>query len=119
MQTRSMTARRGSIGQADINATILQELREFKKIFKKEIRDELKESRAELKQDMQKIREDVQKDLDGLGRKIDNLTKEISGVKVEIEEVIERTENLEKKNRRVGEGSNKGATKLPFARGPL
>ncbi|XP_042326819.1 uncharacterized protein LOC121932302 [Sceloporus undulatus] len=76
--------------QPDISTVILQELREFKKNFKLEIREEQKALRGE-------IREDMISQTETLSRKIDLINKDISEIKKEVKSTVKKTVDLEKK----------------------
>lgn len=93
MQEQYSDPRRGSVehpSKQDISLLILEELREFKKLFKKEIREELKDTREE-------IRSDTHKEIESLASKIDRMTGEFKDLKTEVEQLTTQTKDLEKK----------------------
>ncbi|XP_042312742.1 uncharacterized protein PF11_0207-like [Sceloporus undulatus] len=86
--------------QQDLTVIILEELREFKKSFKAEIRDEQKSLREE-------IRLDLQTEIHGIGKKIDSLNKEFKEIKEEVYLNIRKTEELENKIEEIVKIQNK------------
>ncbi|XP_042312303.1 uncharacterized protein LOC121924868 [Sceloporus undulatus] len=76
--------------QQDLNVIILEELWEFKKFFKAEIREEQKSLREE-------IRLDLQTEIYGLGKKIDSLNTEFKEIKEEVQLTVRKTKDLENK----------------------